>query len=206
VRGGRELLLLRAGRRLFAVPAEEVEATAEGLVPAPLPFAPPTVLGVVSVRGRVRTALDPLRLTRADKTVDAAHSNSHDATPPHDASANNTNDANDVSDINNTNDTNDVGDTSNTNDVNEVNAARAQTVTTPPRLFVALRGDEQLALACDAAEVSIHVAHARVAPSTDARSPALGTFEHAGSLVTLLDTSRLFEAAMLGTDRRRKRS
>jgi chemotaxis signal transduction protein len=194
VRGGRELLVLRAGRRLFAVPAAEVEATAEGLVPAPLPFAPPTVLGVVSVRGRVRTALDPLRLTRADETDDDAHSNSHDATPPHDASENNTND---IGDANNTNDADDANDTNN---------APAQTVTMPPCLFVALRGDEQLALACDAAEISIHVAHARVTPSTDAHSPALGTFEHAGSLVTLLDTSRLFEAAMLGTDRRRKRS
>lgn len=194
VRGGRELLVLRAGRRLFAVPAEEVEATAEGLVPAPLPFAPPSVLGVVSVRGRVRTALDPLRLTRADETNDAARSNSHAATPPHDASANETND------------TNGVSDTNNSNDANDVNDAHVQTVNAPPRLFVALRGDEQLALACDAAEESIHVSRARVTPSADARSPALGTFEHAGSLVTLLDTSRLFEAAMLGTDRRRKRS
>jgi chemotaxis signal transduction protein len=160
-RGGRELFVLRAGRRLFAVPAEEVEATAEGLVPAPLPFAPPSVVGVVSVRGRVRTALDPLRLARDDDPA-AVISNSHDA-----------------------------GD-------------QAEAMKT--RLFVALRGDEQLALSCDSTEGAIRVARARITPPADARSPALGTFEHAGSLVTLLDTSRLFEAAMQGTDRRRKRS
>jgi chemotaxis signal transduction protein len=161
-RGGREMFVLRAGRRLFAVAAEEVEATAEGLAPAPLPFAPPSVLGVVSVRGRVRTALDPLRLAPADELA-APIPNSHSA-----------------------------------------GGATNQTETTPPRLFVALRGDEQLALACDSAEGAIRVA--RITPPADARSPALGTFEHAGFLVTLLDPSRLFEAAMQGTDRRRKRS
>lgn len=187
-RGEREMIVLRAGRRLFAVHAEEVEATAEGLVPAPLPFAPPTVLGVVSVRGRVRTALDPLRLAHADEPGDAAHSDSHDATPSIDAS------------------TNDTNDTNNVNDTNDANDAHARTVSARPRFFVALRGDEQLALACDAAEETIRVSPARITPRTDARSPALGTFEHAGSRVTLLDTSRLFEAAMQGTDRRRKRS
>jgi chemotaxis signal transduction protein len=183
VRGGRELFVLRAGSRLFAVPAEEVEATAVGLVPATLPFAPPSVLGVVSVRGRVRTALDPLRLARADGT-DAASPDSHDDAP--DAHAPN--------------------DAIHADDINNASSAPAQTMAAPPRLFIALRGDEQLALACDAAEEPIHVARARVKPPADARSPALGTFEHAGSRVTLLDTSRLFEAAMQGTERRRKRS
>jgi chemotaxis signal transduction protein len=159
-RGGRELFVLRAGGRLFAVPAEEVEATAEGLSPAPLPFAPPSVLGVVSVRGRVRTALDPLRLA-----PDAVTPNSHDA-----------------------------------------GGAPERMEASATRLFVALRGDEQLALSCDSTEGALRVARARIMPPADARPPALGTFEHAGSPVTLLDTSRLFEAAMQGTDRRRKRS
>jgi chemotaxis signal transduction protein len=188
MRGGREVFVLRAGARLFAVAAEEVEATAEGLTPAPLPFAPPSVVGVVSVRGRVRTALDPLRLAR-DGEADAAPSNSDDGDG--DSNAANAANATDVM-----------------KDAGEARAqmARAQTSAAPPRLFVALRGDEQLALACDDAEGVIDVARSRITPPADARAPALGTFEHAGSSVTLLDTSRLFEAAMQGTDRRRKRS
>ncbi|HVG28693.1 MAG TPA: chemotaxis protein CheW [Pyrinomonadaceae bacterium] len=183
-RGGGEMFVLRAGRRLFAVPAEEVEATAAGLVPAPLPFAPPSVLGVVSVRGRVHTVLDPLRLVRADeKRADASVSRDADVSAPRA--------------------TNEAADG---NDAAGADGAPDQTSVTTPRLFVAIRGDEQLALACDAAGDSIRVARERVTPHADALSPALGTFEHEGSLVTLLDTSRLFEAAMQGTDRRRKRS
>jgi hypothetical protein len=192
VRGGVELFVLRAGRRLFAVPAAEVEATAEGLVPAPLPFAPPSVVGVVSVRGRVHTVLDPLRLPRADQPR-------ADSTASHDADASGSHATNDATDGN------DAKGADGTPDQTSVTSPH-QTSMTPPRLFVALRGEDQLALACDAAEDSIRVARARLTPPADARSPALGTFEHAGSLVTLLDTSRLFEAAMLGTERRRKRS
>jgi chemotaxis signal transduction protein len=41
------------------VGAEETDGVAEGLTPAPLPDAPAAVLGVVSVRGRMRTLLYP---------------------------------------------------------------------------------------------------------------------------------------------------
>ncbi|HEV2763223.1 MAG TPA: chemotaxis protein CheW, partial [Pyrinomonadaceae bacterium] len=58
----RELLLLEAGGRVFALAAEAVEATAEDLRPTPLPFAPPAVLGVVSLRGHARTVLDAAAL------------------------------------------------------------------------------------------------------------------------------------------------
>src|SRR5918999_5098638 len=61
----RELFVFRAGARRLAVFREEVEAVAENLRPAPLPFAPRAVLGVVALRGRVRTALDPLKLMPA---------------------------------------------------------------------------------------------------------------------------------------------
>src|SRR2546423_15572695 len=55
----RELLLLRAGARAFAVFADETDGVADGLKPTPLPHAPRAVLGVVCVRGRMRTVLDP---------------------------------------------------------------------------------------------------------------------------------------------------
>jgi chemotaxis signal transduction protein len=55
----RELFVLSAGGRLFAVRPEETDGVAEGLTPAPLPHAPAAVLGVVSVRGRMHTVLYP---------------------------------------------------------------------------------------------------------------------------------------------------
>lgn len=60
--GPREVVVCRAGSLRFAVFAEEAEVPAEELRPAPLPGAPAAVLGVVSLRGRIRTVLDPLEL------------------------------------------------------------------------------------------------------------------------------------------------
>jgi chemotaxis signal transduction protein len=157
--GARALFVMRAGGRLFAIHAAEVEATAEGLTATPLPRAPEAVCGVVSLRGRVRTVLDLLRIIAA-----------HDATAAASAA--------------------------------DVNATERPA----PRLFVALKGDEQLALACDGAEEVLEVAREKLTPPTDAQSPTLGTFAHRGLTVTLLDPARLFDAAMHGTDRRRKRS
>jgi chemotaxis signal transduction protein len=152
----RKLHIFRAGAQLFAVPAEEVEATARSLTPTPLPFAPRAVLGVVSLRGRIRTVIDPLRLDEDARGRDASPINSsHDNTP---------------------------------------------------RLFVALAGDEQLALACDAAEGEFEIAPTHIVPSHDPRSHLRGTFERAGSRVALLDPSSLFDAATRGTERRRRRS
>jgi chemotaxis signal transduction protein len=59
---GRALLLLRAGGLAFAVYAEECECVTPWAEPAPLPHAPAPVLGVVPVRGRMRTVLDPAQL------------------------------------------------------------------------------------------------------------------------------------------------
>lgn len=66
---GRELLLMRAGGRVFAVFSDEAGAVAEWTRPTPLPQAPPSVVGVVSVRGRIRTVLDPLALLDEEPTA-----------------------------------------------------------------------------------------------------------------------------------------
>jgi chemotaxis signal transduction protein len=58
----RDLFLFASGNRLFGVPAEEVEGTADARNPAPLPHAPATILGVVYARGRMLTILDPAGL------------------------------------------------------------------------------------------------------------------------------------------------
>ena len=129
-RATRSLLVLRAGGRAFAVHAEEAEGVAEAAEPAPLPHAPAAVLGVVCVRGRMYTLLDPPALI---------------AEPGAQASA----------------------------------SAR--------RFAVALRGDEQLALAADEVEGPLE-------PDADA-----------APMMHLLDPARLFEAAMQGTERRRQR-
>jgi chemotaxis signal transduction protein len=163
----RTLFVMRAGARLFAVFAEEVEATASDLTPTPLPFAPHAVLGVVSLRGRIRTVIDPLRLTDADAHA-ATHIASHDSVSP--------------------------------------DSDPSLPSQTPTRLFVAFTGDEQLALACDNAEGLIEVAHEKLNASPGGNSHVLGTIEHRGLTVTLLDPARLFDAAVRGIERRRKRS
>jgi purine-binding chemotaxis protein CheW len=62
VRERRELLVARCGARLIGVFADEAESVATWKEPSPLPRSPKSVLGVVSVRGRVSTVLDPLML------------------------------------------------------------------------------------------------------------------------------------------------
>ena len=71
----RGLLLLRAGARAAAVYEDETDGVVAWREPVPLPHAPPAVLGVVSVRGRMRTVLDPAALlggTRAEGETAAA--------------------------------------------------------------------------------------------------------------------------------------
>jgi chemotaxis signal transduction protein len=62
---GRAVLLLRAGGLAFAVYAEECECVTPWAEPAPLPRAPAAILGVACVRGKMRTVLDPARLSEA---------------------------------------------------------------------------------------------------------------------------------------------
>jgi chemotaxis signal transduction protein len=131
----RALFVVRAGTQLFALFAEEVEATARDLTPTPLPFAPPAVVGVVSLRGRILTVIDPLRLDdagHADQTAEGFEDQSS-------------------------------------------------------RLFIALAGDEQLALVCDAAEETFTVEPSRIKPPHDPRSHARGAIKRGGARVTLLD-------------------
>ena len=148
----RELLLLRAGAHAFAVFADETDGVADGLKPTPLPHAPRAVLGVVCVRGRMRTVLDPLAL---------------------------------------------VGD----NEETESATALAPT----PLFIVALGGDEQLALAAESDGGVVRINADTLAPPDPADRVSRGTFEHDGTRVLVLDPSRLFDAALRGTERRRQR-
>lgn len=158
----RELFAFAASGRLFAVYNEEADGVAEGLSPAPLPHAPAAVLGVLSVRGRMRTLLDTRSL------FDAAGAQT----------------------------------TSIEEDARAREDARAET----PRFAVALRGDEQLALAADSIEGVINVDPDSLSASDSNESPLAAALEHEGRLIQVLDTSRLFDAAMRGTERRRPRA
>jgi chemotaxis signal transduction protein len=168
----RELLLLHAGGETFAVYAEETEAVAAGLKHAPLPHAPRAVLGVVCVRGRMYTLLDPHALLRAqgDNPHAPAREEAHEETH---------------------------GDAR--EEMRE--EARGPVVA----FVVALRGDEQLALAADGIERAVSVP-AGALETPDPPAPALrATLERGGARVHVLDPSRLFDAATQSTERRRQR-
>src|SRR5205085_8702648 len=128
------------------------DGVANGLKPTPLPHAPRAVLGVVCVRGRMRTVLDPLAL---------------------------------------------VGD----NEETESATALAPT----PLFIVALRGDEQLALAAESDGGVVRINFDNITPPDTADPSLRGTFEHDGARVLVLDPSRRFDASLRGTERRRQR-
>ena len=171
-RGKRGLLLLRKRGQVFAVEAEEAEGVAEAADPAPLPHAPAAVLGVVCVRGRMYTLLDPqaLAAAREDRQPPGARRDSQ--TPEEEGGR-----------------PADEG-------------ARGGR----PRFAVALRGDEQLALAADAVEGPLDIPHGALEPPDPRAAPLRATLEHNGERVHLLNTAALFDAAMQGTERRRQRS
>ena len=61
--GSQRLLSFRVGSRLFGVDESKVATVANGRQPTPLPHAPPAVMGIVSLQGRMLTVLDLRRLT-----------------------------------------------------------------------------------------------------------------------------------------------
>ena len=148
----RDLFSFSAGNRTFAVFEEEVEGTAESKRPARLPHAPPAVLGVVCMRGRMLTTLDPFALVEAEPA----------------------------------------------NWPNEL------------PLVIALRGDEQLALAADSLRETITVASTDIeqfeGDQSDRLQPIIaGVARHGGEELTILNTGGLFAAAFQRTERRRRR-
>lgn len=147
----REIVIVRAGERLLGVFAEEVAGVERGRGPTPLPHAPAAVLGVVSVRGRILTLLDPLALLKDSRPGEPAN--------------------------------------------------------TTPAFILALRGDEQLALAVDSPERLREINVADIEPPAPAEERiARGAFQDDAATVVVLDVARLFAAAVEGMEpRRRKR-
>ena len=111
--------------------------------PAPLPFAPPSVLGIVSLQGRMFTVVDAAVLL-------------------------------------------------------------ARKAATQGRSIVALRGDEQLALAVDESLEVISINPDDVVNETN-RELIQGTLRLNGKQVLLLDIDSLFAGIIRGRERRRRR-
>jgi chemotaxis signal transduction protein len=175
----RRLFVMRSGARRFAVYADEVEATSELATPTPLPFAPAPVRGVVSQRGRILTLIDPLPLLPAATSDDAQIVAAQTSALP---------------------------------------ASPPARTPARPAIVVALKGDEQLALSVEVVEREVELYDTEAETGADGETGA-----HDGSLplvrriiqdgtqdesraVFLLDPARLFDAAMQGVERRRRRT
>jgi purine-binding chemotaxis protein CheW len=146
----RDLFSFAAGGQTFAVFAEEVEGTADSKQVAALPHAPPGVLGVLCVRGRMLTALDPVALLTGE---------------------------------------------------------RLNWPTVVP-CVVALRGDEQLALAAESFGSTITIFATDIEALADSCPDAravTGIVRYAGTEIRILSVPKLFAAAFQRTERRRRR-
>ena len=66
-----ELLVIETGGRLLGVFTEDVNGIVAGKIPAPLPRAPVSVLGVIAFRGRMLTVIDLLPLLGGSSQVAA---------------------------------------------------------------------------------------------------------------------------------------
>ena len=140
--------LFGAGPLTFAVSREDVATIAHWRQPTSLPHAPESVLGVVSIQGRMLTVLDLVRLSGVN-------------TP-----------------------------------------AMGESYTE----IIALRGDEQLALAATAMGEAIDFSPADAVVETNGNERFVrGVFIHSSAEIRLLNISELFSAALHGRERRRRR-
>jgi chemotaxis signal transduction protein len=76
--------------------------------------------------------------------------------------------------------------------------------------IICLRGDEQVALAADSICDTITISSADIEPPSDPAeaetiSAIAGILRHGGEEIIILDSSRLFDAAVQRRDRRRRR-
>lgn len=147
----RKVQLFRAQAFQFGVFETEIATIAEWREPTPLPHAPESVLGLVSVQGRMLTVLDLAILTRLAGGETVSDDGSY-------------------------------------------------------RYIIALRGDEQLALAVSDLGETIEFSDSDFAGATknDERF-VLGVLRCRGTETKILNVTELFPAALHGRERRRRR-
>lgn len=144
----RKVQLFRAGSFHFGIFTNDIAAIVAWREPTPLPHAAKSVLGVVSVQGRMLTVLDLATLT------------SHEAT---------SSDA-------------------------------------PAQHLIALRGDEQLALAIETLGETIEIAEDDFNAKRETGEPlVLGVLHREGAETNILNPKELFPTAIQGRERRRRR-
>jgi len=145
---GRKVQIVNAGSSQFGIFAEEISAIVNWQEPAPLPHAPASVLGVVSIEGRMLTVLDLATIILGEGGL--------------------------------------------------VNATR-----NPATQLVALRGDEQLALALDSVG-EILAFPENVSKSDTVTAAVLGVLQHEGAEISILNVPGLFPTAIQGRQRRQR--
>jgi chemotaxis signal transduction protein len=146
----RTLQVFNAASAQFAVFADEVMTIAEWREPAVLPQAPASVLGVVSIHGRMLTVLDLLQLLEpAQRSKGSTH-------------------------------------------------------------ILALRGDEQLALAIEDPGETIELGYTQANGDFETAAEGdnkliTGVINYKGNEIKILNVKELFPAAIQGRERRRRR-
>ena len=142
------LQIVKAGDVRFGIPTVEIATIVTWQKPTPLPHAPKSILGVVSIQGRMLTALDLKILTKPDSSETGNEAKSH---------------------------------------------------------LIALRGDEQLAIAVDSLGQEIDVENHQLQQSTPANQLICQILRVDNSDVGVLDVKQIFPAAIQGRERRRRR-
>jgi purine-binding chemotaxis protein CheW len=147
----RELQLGRAGSFHFGIFADEIATIVAWRKPTPLPQAPESVLGVVSIQGRMLTVLELTTLAGHDTAASDATADSS-------------------------------------------------------QHIIALRGDEQLAVAVDALGETVQIADSELSSRQEAASNIiLGVLQLEDSEISILNLKELFPAAIQGRQRRQRR-
>ena len=144
----RKLHLFRAGAVQFGIFADDVTAIVEWREPTPLPRAPGSVLGVVSIQGHMLTVLDVAALVERESASSSAQA----------------------------------------------------------QHLIALRGDEQLALAIETLGETIVIKESDFNTRRDPNEPlVLGVLHREGTEINILNSKELFSSAIQGRERRRRR-
>jgi purine-binding chemotaxis protein CheW len=144
----RKLQLLGVDSFQFGIFAEEIATIVAWQEPTPLPHAPKSVLGVVSIQGRMSTVLDLTILTGREAAS---------------------------SDV-------------------------------PAQHLIALRSDEQLALAIETLGETIEIAEDDFNANGETGEPlVLGVLLRDGAEINILNPQELFPTAIQGRERRRRR-
>jgi purine-binding chemotaxis protein CheW len=147
----RTLQIVRCGLSQFGIFAEDIAAIVPWQKPTPLPHAPKSILGVVSIQGRMLTVLDLAVLPAHEDTS---------GQQPHNASEH----------------------------------------------IIALRGDEQLALAVDTVGETLELnAGDSITKQETKTTLDLGVLRREGAEINILNLKELFAAAIQGRERRRRR-